>query len=425
MAKPRFLYLVNPPSPPGALANREGASGLGSLARRTHGFLYPPHLLATLAAAAQGAGWRSRMVDATGAGWDTEETLASIGHEEVPVVVQVSYASHQADGDFLRLLRLERPRAWVLVIGTPSGELAQEWSAEGLADGFLMGEPEGAFVAALACREESEIGILTPEKLKARGYDTNGQLTDLDAVPYPAWEHIDQERYRFLTILSSRGCPDGCLYCPYAAAQGASFRAQSPLRTVEEADWLVRTHRPSRFMFRDPVFARDRARVQAICSGLRARNLRIPWECESRPEHFDAELLREMQAAGCDTIKIGLETTDPALLVALHRVPHLAAAEAYVARVAEVVRQCRNVGIACRVFVMTGLPGQGEEAILTTGQFLRDLHPDASHAKPYRRYPGTGLGEPAEGGEAQAAVLSRITRPPTPLWRRLWRQFAG
>ena len=425
MAKPRFLYLVNPPSPPGALANREGASGLGTLDKRTHGFLYPPHLLATLAAAAQGAGWRSRMIDAAGAGWDIEETLAQIGNEEVPVVVQVSYASHQADGDFLRLLRLERPHAWVLVVGTPSQELAQEWNTEGLADGFLLGEPEGAFVAALACREMSEVGILTPEKLNVSGYGAGGRLIDLDALPYPAWEHVDQERYRFLSILSSRGCSDGCLYCPYAAAQGTSFRAQSPLRTVEEADWLVRTHRPPRIMFRDPVFARDRARVQAICRELCARNLRVPWECESRPEHFDAELLREMHAAGCDTIKIGLETTNPALLVALHRVSNLAAAEAYMARVAEIVRQCRDVGIACRVFVMTGLPGQDEEAIAATGQFLRDLRPDAVHVKPYRWYPKTGLGVSTEDGEAQAAVLSRLLCPPEPLWRRLWRRVAG
>ena len=425
MVKPRSLYLVNPPSPPEGVANREGASGLGALDRRSNPFLYPPHLLATLAAAAQGAGWRAHLLDAAGSGWDIQETLAHLSNDEVPVVVQVSYASHQADGDFLRLLRLERPRAWVLVVGSPARALAEEWQAEGLADAFLLGEPEGAFVAALACRERGEVGILTPSQLNLSGYDADGRLTNLDALPYPAWEHINQERYGFLSILSSRGCPDGCLYCPYAVAQGTSFRAQSPLRTVEEMDWLTRTHRPARIVFRDPVFARDRARVQALCSELRARNVRIPWECESRPEHFDAELLREMRFAGCDTVKIGLETVDPALLVALRRVANPEAAGAYVARVADLVRQCRNLGITCRVFVMAGLPGQSEAAIAATGQFLRDLRPDAVHVKPFQWYPGLGLESPRADGEAQAAALRRAAQPPLPLWRRLWQRLLG
>jgi radical SAM superfamily enzyme YgiQ (UPF0313 family) len=421
--KPRSLFLVNPPNPPGASANREGSAGLGTLDRQERAFLYPPHLLSTLAAAAQGAGWRARLIDAAGSGWDTDETLARISDEEVPVVVQVSYASRDADGDFLRFLRLERPHAWVLVIGLPSRGLAEEWDSEGLADGFLLGEAEGTLVSALACRERSEVGILTPASLQVSGYGGDGHLTDLDALPYPAWEHVNQERYGFLSVLSSRGCPDGCLFCPYASAQGRVFRAQSPLRTAEEVDWLVRSHRPPRIVFRDPVFARERARVQALCRELRKKDVRTPWECESRPEHFDAELLREMRAAGCDTIKIGLETTDPAILVALRRVPTAEAAEAYVARVAEVVRQCRTLGITSRVFVMTGLQGQDEAALSATAHFLRDLHPDTLHVKPFRWYPGIGLEPSDNDGEAQAIALWRVVRPPVPLWQRIWRRI--
>ena len=31
-------------------------------------------------------------------------------------------------------------------------------------------------------------------------------------------------------------------------------------------------------------------------------------ECESRPEHFDNRLLRALRDAGCDTVKIGVES---------------------------------------------------------------------------------------------------------------------
>ena len=68
---------------------------------------------------------------------------------------------------------------------------------------------------------------------------------------------------------------------------------------------------------RDPVFARDRARVVAICEGLLAHGIQIKFNCESRPEHFDDELLRLLKAAGCWRVKIGLESGDPALLVGI------------------------------------------------------------------------------------------------------------
>ena len=73
-------------------------------------------------------------------------------------------------------------------------------------------------------------------------------------------------------------------------------------------------------MFRDPVFAHDRSRVLALCSELRHLGHATPWECEGRPEHFDNRLLRLLRDVGCDTIKIGLESADPEVLVAIGHV---------------------------------------------------------------------------------------------------------
>jgi len=84
--------------------------------------------------------------------------------------------------------------------------------------------------------------------------------------------------------------------------------------TLAECAWLSAEIKPSYVMMRDPVFAHDPARVHALCEGLIARGIQIRWGCESRPEHFDPELLRLMKAAGCVDVKIGMESGDPDLL---------------------------------------------------------------------------------------------------------------
>jgi radical SAM superfamily enzyme YgiQ (UPF0313 family) len=156
-------------------------------------------------------------------------------------------------------------------------------------------------------------------------------------------------------------------------------------------------------VFRDPVFARDRSRVIRLCTEMIDQGLGLNWECESRPRHFDVELLGLMRDAGCQWIKVGLETTNEDLLVRLGRVASNKEAEVYLAQVARVVRECREVGLRCRLFVMAGLPGQDEADAIATSRFVQDLRPDALNVKLCEGYPGVSC--TAEAGASEQAQL--------------------
>jgi dihydroflavonol-4-reductase len=163
--------------------------------------------------------------------------------------------------------------------------------------------------------------------------------------------------------------------------------------------------------------------VAAICEAL-ARGKQEPgllrWACESRPEHFDRELICEMAAAGCATIKIGMERADPAFLARIGRLPAADAAEAYLAQVVRVSRWCEEAGVRCRVFVMAGLPGQGAADSAATVAALKRLAPSAIiHASAYRAYDGValeGYGQPVQ--VAALDLLRAANRPAPPLLRR-------
>ncbi|HNU06093.1 MAG TPA: hypothetical protein PKL67_18315, partial [Anaerolineae bacterium] len=110
------IFLLNPPSLPGAVANREGSAGMGALGDSAHGFIYPPHLLATAGATLAAAGWRVAGLDAASQGLDADATLERLPHSQV-LALPVSYATQAADRAFLNRLRERQPLARVLAIG--------------------------------------------------------------------------------------------------------------------------------------------------------------------------------------------------------------------------------------------------------------------------------------------------------------------
>jgi|YNPNPStandDraft_1061719.scaffolds.fasta_scaffold01619_15 anaerobic magnesium-protoporphyrin IX monomethyl ester cyclase len=392
------IVLVVPPGLPGTTPNREAASGMGSVSPEPRGFFYPPHTVATMAAVLRAAGRHVIVQDAVARNYDTMRCLREILAAKPSLVgMFVSYSTHEEDTLFLTALRRELPRAVpVVCFGVATPFIAEDLA---MADHLLLGEPELSFLALadrLLRREDQLPHQVAPDVLGVEGYDHWGMIKDLDALPMPAWDLLPTAQYSFLSILSSRGCPGRCTWCPYVVVQGRRFRACSPERVLAELRHVVRQHHPHRIVFRDPVFAHDRERVVRICQGiLEDRVLRhgraLLWECESRPEHFDGELLRLMNLAGCISIKVGLETTNPDVLVRQGRVASYEEVESYLAHVRQLVNDCSRLGIMCRLFVLAGLPGQTVTAARMTARFIDAIKPDAISVNTLRDYPGLRL----------------------------------
>jgi len=427
----RRVLLVNPPSEPGTTANREGAAGLGNVYSSEGAFLYPPHTLAVVAAVLRRAGWVPELVDAVVDGLGMEALASRAADSACTVIgVFVSFATLEQDVATLQQLRRACPETPILVFGPAVRFVDSEvWERSG-ATAALRGEPERLFLAAcerLAAGEELPL-LAGAQELDVAGYDGDGWLLDLEALPHPAWDLLPWRKYRFLSVLSSRGCDDRCAYCPYVAAQGQRYRPRAASGVVAELGWLVEHFEPSRIVFRDPVFARDRQRVADMCAEIMTRpelgaGSRFTWECESRPEHFDAELLESMRRAGCGWIKIGLESTDERVLGSSMRLGPGESRDAYVARAAEVVRACGEVGIRCRVFVMVGLPGQTEASAAQTATLLRRMRPTALGVKALHSYPGSRWGAEAVLGEDN--TVSAQAQPLLELKNELERSAAG
>lgn len=422
------VLLLNPPFPADGMANREGTAGFGAVAAA---FAYPPQTLATIVAVCRRQGLTDvAVLDAVGERRTTTVTLNAVAAMDVDsIAIQCSRATLAADSAFITALRQRRPHTPIVAFGAGIRFDGQTLLAAG-ATHVLVGDPELALPALLRAAP-SPTGLVHARDLLPDQHNQAGWLRDPAVLPQPAWEAVPWQQYGFLTLTTARGCDDGCTFCAYVAVQGRSYRPRPVPDVVAEMVWLQDTFRPRRLLVRDLVFAADRTRAMAIARALAAARFHTPWECESRPEHFDEVLLRQMARAGCTTIKIGLETTDPDLLTRLGRIATPAEAASYLAYTRRIVAAARRYGIQTRVFVMVGLPGQTPAHARATAAYLRELAPTFVHVRPYVAYPQVPLGPALSAQESaelwrilQAVADERQAAAPragTVPWRRWFR----
>jgi radical SAM superfamily enzyme YgiQ (UPF0313 family) len=268
--------------------------------------------------------------------------------------------------------RLRARGTRVLVIGAYASARPEHYAD--VAHAVVRGEPE-ALGAAL---------------LDASGVVDAGDVTDLDALPFPDWDPFPIRRYRYaflpgpvLPVGSARGCAFGCAYCPWRVT--ARFRERDPDRVGAEVRALVARWGARGIAFRDPLLNLDEARVRALCRALRPIGVRF--SAELRADRLDDALLEELHGAGLRSLEIGVESIDRALLAKEKRKPPTHA------QIERVVRRAQSLGIRVICNFVLGLPGDDEPTMRETIAWAKRLNAFAAQFTVATPYPGTSLAD--------------------------------
>jgi radical SAM superfamily enzyme YgiQ (UPF0313 family) len=254
----------------------------------------------------------------------------------------------------------------------------------GHADFIINGEPEEAF-ARLARGEE-----LT-------GLCTSREVADLDALPFPRWDllatasrlpgvgvpFVMRPVHGGFPILASRSCPEFCTYCPIRIL--ASYRARSIHSIIDELEELCDRYERPHVIFRDPLFSQDRDRCLALSDQVSSRGLGLTFECETRLDRLDEQLIDRLHAAGLRTICFGVESVaaDTLRKVARRPIPppHQAA----------IVQHCRRRGIATAAQYVLGFMQDNWSSVAATIDYAIELGSTFAQFKLLTPYPGTAL----------------------------------
>lgn len=249
-------------------------------------------------------------------------------------------------------------------------------------DFVVQGEPEQA--ASRLARGESLRGIVTSPPVQ-----------DLDRLPFPRWDlfprglfgHAVERPFWFtrsaFPLLSSRSCPEFCTYCPHRIL--ASYRARSPENVLEEIAELCRRYGRVYLIFRDPIFTYDRERALRIAEGIIRRNLPVRFECETRLDDLDEEVIGWLHRAGLRSVRFGVESVDALTLKRVGRRPIPSEHQR------EIVSLCRRKGISTVAFYVLGFLTDTVETIRATIEYAVALNTTLALFKILTPYPGTPL----------------------------------
>src|SRR5207247_10061873 len=130
---------------------------------------------------------------------------------------------------------------------------------------------------------------------------------------------------------------------------------------------------------------KKRSRRNDIAEVIISKNLQVRFECETRLDDLDKELIDLLYRAGLRTITFGVESVDPATLKRVGRRPIPPAHQR------EIVEHCRKKGISTEGFYVLGFLTDTPDSIRATVDYSIDLGTTLALFKILTPYPGTPL----------------------------------
>ncbi|OGD29068.1 MAG: hypothetical protein A2V57_05445 [Candidatus Aminicenantes bacterium RBG_19FT_COMBO_65_30] len=256
-------------------------------------------------------------------------------------------------------------------------------------DFVVRGEGENAVAELIARLGRGETKPQGIPGVLAKGSETKAAVADsvanLDAIPFPDRQLLlNNKKYTsedLGLIMTTRGCPYRCAFC---ATETRRPRYRSVDHVLEEIRQIKAEYGTVQFTIKDDTFIVHKDRIIEYCEKLLAGDLRIHWECNGRANLINEELLKLMKRAGCNFIKIGVESGSPRMLEKMKKQITI---DEYL-RAAETIRR---VGIHWTGYFMIGAPGENEADMHETLSFMRELKPDFAYLGTYQPYPGTEM----------------------------------
>ena len=163
-----------------------------------------------------------------------------------------------------------------------------------------------------AIRRRGDLAAVAGLSFRTNGHVTHTpdrpRITDLDSIPFPAFEKVDLARYQGYGMMTSRGCPYPCTFCSVAPVWNLQSCSRSPRNIVAEMEFLNREAGVDLFLFQDEFFVSGRRQVMEFCGELQRRGLNVQWKAFGRVNLVDEEMMRAMAHSGCVELRFGIES---------------------------------------------------------------------------------------------------------------------
>jgi radical SAM superfamily enzyme YgiQ (UPF0313 family) len=229
---------------------------------------------------------------------------------------------------------------WIDVVVIREGERTLVELIRALEKGTGFGQ-----VAGIAFREDKRV-VQT---------ESRPPIENLDELPFPARHLLPLSKYRALSapcnLITSRGCPYGCIFCSGRRMFGRKVRFRNPKLVVDEIEHIHKELGFEKINIVDDTFTVNHRHARDICDEIIRRNLHIQWTIFARVDTVTQDLVELMKEAGCSYLLFGVESGSQKILDTIKK-------GVSVDDVRRGVKVATEAGIKVFASFILGLPGE-------------------------------------------------------------------
>ncbi|MBI4846725.1 MAG: radical SAM protein, partial [Candidatus Omnitrophica bacterium] len=246
-------------------------------------------------------------------------------------------------------------------------------------DKIANGKDDFTRINGIAYLKNSEVCWQPPELIES--------LNDMVFPSIDVIEGVNYDSFPY-PLLTSRGCPYGCIFCCVGISLGKKWRPRLPLNVIAELENAKRKFGFSQFEILDDNFTFDLERAKEICSLIIEKKLNMSWYCHNgiRADKIDNELADLMKKAGCQSCALGIETADPKVFENIKKGESLE-------DISRAVKIIKEAGMKTVGYFIIGLPHDSFSSVIKTIEFQNSLGLDDFMYNIAVAYPGTKLWE--------------------------------
>ncbi|MBL8035343.1 MAG: B12-binding domain-containing radical SAM protein [Leptospiraceae bacterium] len=272
-------------------------------------------------------------------------------------------------------------------------------------DWIFEGEAERSFPQALRTYFSGGAvfgiaGLSLRENGNPRICQSTDRIPDLDAIPMPAWDLCEFDRYarepngnlikkhrRYAYLFTSRGCPYKCAYCHDIF--GKKFYAGSADRVLTEIDLLHDTYGIREFHIIDDIFNFEPERLSYIMKAVTKKygnRLAFCFPNGMRADILTPALIDQLADAGTLSVAVAIET-------ASRRLQRLIKKHLQIERAISTINYASQRGIIVKGFFMLGFPTETLAEMENTVQLALRSRLTLAHFFAVTPQPGSPLYE--------------------------------
>lgn len=360
----------------------------------------PPLGIAFIAAYVEQKGYKVRILDAFALNYTVEQVSDEIKKINPKVILVGSMtASHKTALQIMERAKQVNPDVVVICGGPHVTNLPESTILKPYVDYLVINEGEVTTLELLnmifkkSSHKASEIkGIAYKENGVMKLTEKRPFIVKLDEIPMPAYHLLPMDSYKaygwldegrkFTTMITSRGCPFKCSFCISSKNFMHWWRPRSAEKVFEEILLLYHKYGIRHIYFQDDEFLVDHGRIKKLADMIIEHKLDLIWECLSRVNHIDEDLLKDMARSGCKSVLYGVEMgydegfkriNKPITLDMVYRA----------------VRMTQQYGIMVKATFIIGFPWETEREIKQTISFAKKLDADITFINTLNPYPGS------------------------------------